>query len=169
MIRRPPRSTLFPYTTLFRSEIQGWARPDGDVGRPGCEPADRGREGRGGGGRRRAARVPAGAVSLALLRPARGRRVVRLGRARAWAEHGGARAGSAARRGGRHRTRVRAARAGTVSQQRRRDRRRRTPRGVLPQNAHLRRSRVLREVILHARVPWLPSVRHAGGSDWIPG
>src|SRR5438094_5706779 len=23
MIRRPPRSTLFPYTTLFRSEIQG--------------------------------------------------------------------------------------------------------------------------------------------------
>src|SRR5688572_31049958 len=26
MIRRPPRSTLFPYTTLFRSS--GWARPD---------------------------------------------------------------------------------------------------------------------------------------------
>src|SRR2546430_11317820 len=23
MIRRPPRSTLFPYTTLFRSEISG--------------------------------------------------------------------------------------------------------------------------------------------------
>src|SRR3712207_8181334 len=23
MIRRPPRSTLFPYTTLFRSRIQG--------------------------------------------------------------------------------------------------------------------------------------------------
>src|SRR5256885_13293304 len=23
MIRRPPRSTLFPYTTLFRSEIKG--------------------------------------------------------------------------------------------------------------------------------------------------
>src|SRR3989449_8820565 len=23
MIRRPPRSTLFPYTTLFRSEIRG--------------------------------------------------------------------------------------------------------------------------------------------------
>src|SRR2546430_9113013 len=23
MIRRPPRSTLFPYTTLFRSDIQG--------------------------------------------------------------------------------------------------------------------------------------------------
>src|SRR5256885_9690358 len=27
MIRRPPRSTLFPYTTLFRSE--GGGRPDG--------------------------------------------------------------------------------------------------------------------------------------------
>src|SRR6266508_6157611 len=25
MIRRPPRSTLFPYTTLFRSEV-GWCR-----------------------------------------------------------------------------------------------------------------------------------------------
>src|SRR2546430_16492175 len=25
MIRRPPRSTLFPYTTLFRSQVvQGW-------------------------------------------------------------------------------------------------------------------------------------------------
>src|SRR3712207_9250465 len=24
MIRRPPRSTLFPYTTLFRSWLNGW-------------------------------------------------------------------------------------------------------------------------------------------------
>src|SRR2546430_12721231 len=24
MIRRPPRSTLFPYTTLFRSEVSEW-------------------------------------------------------------------------------------------------------------------------------------------------
>src|SRR4029077_21297460 len=24
MIRRPPRSTLFPYTTLFRSSCTGW-------------------------------------------------------------------------------------------------------------------------------------------------
>src|SRR2546422_2555596 len=24
MIRRPPRSTLFPYTTLFRSHAHGW-------------------------------------------------------------------------------------------------------------------------------------------------
>src|SRR3712207_8251032 len=32
MIRRPPRSTLFPYTTLFRSVIVGH---DGDVCRSG--------------------------------------------------------------------------------------------------------------------------------------
>src|SRR2546429_6200582 len=29
MIRRPPRSTLFPYTTLFRSLISGKRRVDG--------------------------------------------------------------------------------------------------------------------------------------------
>src|SRR3712207_8481588 len=27
MIRRPPRSTLFPYTTLFRSLTPFWVRP----------------------------------------------------------------------------------------------------------------------------------------------
>src|SRR3712207_7802931 len=31
MIRRPPRSTLFPYTTLFRSELlRGAGPPSGD-------------------------------------------------------------------------------------------------------------------------------------------
>src|SRR3712207_8296648 len=47
MIRRPPRSTLFPYTTLFRSiyrQGQGGVRP-----RPG---RDRQASGRGGGGGR---------------------------------------------------------------------------------------------------------------------
>src|SRR5256886_16086141 len=29
MIRRPPRSTLFPYTTLFRSAIGVWAATSG--------------------------------------------------------------------------------------------------------------------------------------------
>src|SRR2546427_5113242 len=34
MIRRPPRSTLFPYTTLFRSRLGiAVARPAGDEGR----------------------------------------------------------------------------------------------------------------------------------------
>src|SRR5256885_10933720 len=28
MIRRPPRSTLFPYTTLFRSRVVNAVRPD---------------------------------------------------------------------------------------------------------------------------------------------
>src|SRR3712207_7540554 len=31
MIRRPPRSTLFPYTTLFRSELVGGALADLEV------------------------------------------------------------------------------------------------------------------------------------------
>src|SRR3712207_7546864 len=35
MIRRPPRSTLFPYTTLFRSRNDGTAIPD-----PGGAPGD---------------------------------------------------------------------------------------------------------------------------------
>ena len=29
MIRRPPRSTLFPYTTLFRSEVREFAAAKG--------------------------------------------------------------------------------------------------------------------------------------------
>src|SRR2546428_6523027 len=33
MIRRPPRSTLFPYTTLFRSELAG-VTLDGREGKP---------------------------------------------------------------------------------------------------------------------------------------
>src|SRR5690348_17991016 len=45
MIRRPPRSTLFPYTTLFRSlpVSRSWrARALADqVGRGECEPSER--------------------------------------------------------------------------------------------------------------------------------
>src|SRR2546425_3947966 len=43
MIRRPPRSTLFPYTTLFRSHVQDpghCTRPAGGADRRG----DRGRD-----------------------------------------------------------------------------------------------------------------------------
>src|SRR5256885_16084276 len=36
MIRRPPRSTLFPYTTLFRSGDQGLVGLVGGVGSHGC-------------------------------------------------------------------------------------------------------------------------------------
>src|SRR3712207_7396468 len=38
MIRRPPRSTLFPYTTLFRSGRQLAATQDGQAGAPGRGP-----------------------------------------------------------------------------------------------------------------------------------
>src|SRR3712207_8192084 len=34
MIRRPPRSTLFPYTTLFRSGLHGRARRAGPTSQP---------------------------------------------------------------------------------------------------------------------------------------
>src|SRR2546423_10644831 len=39
MIRRPPRSTLFPYTTLFRSQEQGGDDRRADRGRVGHELA----------------------------------------------------------------------------------------------------------------------------------
>src|SRR3712207_7059583 len=41
MIRRPPRSTLFPYTTLFRSAAAHVRGHLGRVGRGGPAPADR--------------------------------------------------------------------------------------------------------------------------------
>src|SRR2546430_7769236 len=38
MIRRPPRSTLFPYTTLFRSEMDGKDQPANDKkGKPSSD------------------------------------------------------------------------------------------------------------------------------------
>src|SRR5438552_8662638 len=52
MIRPPPRSTLFPYTTLFRSRVRrrrGWCRErsDGPGGRPDRRPgSSRGRHAR---------------------------------------------------------------------------------------------------------------------------
>src|SRR5256885_13277389 len=56
MIRRPPRSTLFPYTTLFRSTSPGVAKRFG----PGVlQPGGRSREtDLHGGGARRSARGP---------------------------------------------------------------------------------------------------------------
>src|SRR5258708_20484985 len=39
MIRRPPRSTLFPYTTLFRSPLRGGRRGRGARGRRQHGPA----------------------------------------------------------------------------------------------------------------------------------
>src|SRR5256885_10459643 len=41
MIRRPPRSTLFPYTTLFRSEVRGKTLGVVGLGNIGSEVAKR--------------------------------------------------------------------------------------------------------------------------------
>src|SRR3712207_9009822 len=57
MIRRPPRSTLFPYTTLFRSE----GSSQGRYGRPGV-PGGR----CAGGSRRTPERRPGRSAALAL-------------------------------------------------------------------------------------------------------
>src|SRR2546426_9273651 len=61
MIRRPPRSTLFPYTTLFRSRRRGRREPPSPSGRQG---GDRGGRSRADDPRRpqpsRARRSPAG-------------------------------------------------------------------------------------------------------------
>src|SRR5689334_23633471 len=40
MIRRPPRSTLFPYTTLFRSQLEHPVRQDQPEEQPGPVVAD---------------------------------------------------------------------------------------------------------------------------------
>src|SRR2546429_6077009 len=48
MIRRPPRSTLFPYTTLFRSRRGGWwssarrSSPSWSAPRPSGSPPPKG-------------------------------------------------------------------------------------------------------------------------------
>src|SRR5256885_11815849 len=70
MIRRPPRSTLFPYTTLFRSgQARGLARAPGDVrGRRRAEV-----------GRRRSVRdVERGSADVRRLRNRRDRKSTRL-------------------------------------------------------------------------------------------
>src|SRR2546430_7099405 len=44
MIRRPPRSTLFPYTTLFRSRCGRDPRGRAAAARPPSTPRSRGRD-----------------------------------------------------------------------------------------------------------------------------
>src|SRR3712207_6990253 len=63
MIRRPPRSTLFPYTTLFRSRVERRAGAGAAVGRAGGD-----RRGAALDGRRARAR---GRIRGVLERPAR--------------------------------------------------------------------------------------------------
>src|SRR3712207_7911053 len=42
MIRRPPRSTLFPYTTLFRSDVDGPCEVEGCVDPVGTDDGGHG-------------------------------------------------------------------------------------------------------------------------------
>src|SRR2546427_5891912 len=41
MIRHPPRSTLFPYPTLFRSRTAVGRKPDSSISRAACLPPSR--------------------------------------------------------------------------------------------------------------------------------
>src|SRR2546429_4057149 len=45
MIRRPPRSTLFPYTTLFRSRFEALRRPDGFARQVQTDKQNHGKDG----------------------------------------------------------------------------------------------------------------------------
>src|SRR5258707_2258108 len=74
MIRRPPRSTLFPYTTLFRSVVHGFGRPSSD------DPGSGGPGGSTGARSRSAARSVSRARALADLSRSRAEQHRRLDR-----------------------------------------------------------------------------------------
>ena len=123
-----------------------------------CERASRDPRGR---GARRAGHLPARALPLPVLLPGRGRRATSISPSRSRADHRGARrrsrartgswssarSSSGARPGVYHNTAVVIDADGSLG-------------GHLPQDAHPRRSALLREVLLHARRPRLPRVRH---------
>src|SRR2546422_9901809 len=88
MIRRPPRSTLFPYTTLFRS-LPGIADLEarGNPGIRGMEPPERGRQEVGAGSRAGADREGARPKPAHLARRLLGGAQQREGLARVWLYH----------------------------------------------------------------------------------
>src|SRR3712207_5385615 len=69
MIRRPPRSTLFPYTTLFRSGGGGAAVVVGDLDQEGGQAAPAPHRGADGGDRAAARRADVAGVELDAHRP----------------------------------------------------------------------------------------------------
>src|ERR1039458_9770822 len=66
MIRRPPRSTLFPYTTLFRSRVEHRQAPPGGKPEPPVGGPDAAAGGRIGGSALRAAQPVLHPVVLGL-------------------------------------------------------------------------------------------------------
>src|SRR3712207_6874803 len=66
MIRRPPRSTLFPYTTLFRSPRRRFSADDEGADRPRHCAEQSGRGLRAGRGGQRPRRGPAAVAERAL-------------------------------------------------------------------------------------------------------
>src|SRR5256885_16786613 len=72
MIRRPPRSTLFPYTTLFRSLVKSLVERVGDQ----LVPAREGRDGIGGGHQHRVREAPRARLERAFEQSREGQQVV---------------------------------------------------------------------------------------------
>src|ERR1035438_10453739 len=110
---------------------------------------------------RRPDRLRRGTLPLAVLLPDRGPRRLRSGRVHSRPDHGELyQAGRRTQRGA-GRLGVRAAHGGGVSQYGGGDRCRWRAARTVPQDAHSRRSAVLREVLFHAGRSGLPLLRHA--------
>ena len=117
--------------------------------------------------RGRGGRLPAGAVPLAVLLPdARTHALFDLAEPIPGPTHRGARRAAAKQAGVVVVVPLFERRAaGRLPQHRGRPRRRRRGRGPLPQDAHPGRPALLREVLLHARRPRLPGLRHRSRAD----
>src|SRR6266545_1229457 len=99
MIRRPPRSTLFPYTTLFRSTCPAGRSSARRSRRPSCRPPERGFALRAG----QVAQRRLGELLLVTLRPlADGQTLGKRGHPLPALARGGGVLGSARRGGGGH-------------------------------------------------------------------
>ena len=123
--------------------------------RQGRRPRPRGRA------RRRASRLPARALPRAVFLPARRHRALRSGRADSRPEHRASGRSCPRRESRRRRFALRAARRrASITTPRSSLHADGSARRRLPQDAHSRRSALLREVLLHARRPRLPGVRH---------
>ena len=118
------------------------------------------RANRGGGRARRQGHLSPGTVPLALLLPVRGGAQLRPRRADSRTEQRGPERGRRRAQGRRRRIALRASRRGHLPQHGGGDGRRRTPGRPLPQDAHSRRSALLREILFHPGRPRLHRASH---------